>query len=71
MRNGKSPERSDFAAVKLALTICRGEHRSPVEGTSPQLQHGLATEKNLPTAPVWERRNFCFTEMGVPIFLAH
>lgn len=30
MRNGKSPERSDFAAVKLALTICRGEHRSPV-----------------------------------------
>ena len=22
--------------------------------------------KNLPTAPVWERRNFCFTEMGVP-----
>ena len=21
-------ERSDFAAVKLALTICRGEHRS-------------------------------------------
>ena len=25
--------------------ICRGEHRSPVEGTSPQLQHGLATEK--------------------------
>ena len=51
--------------------ICRGEHRSPVEGTSPQLQHGLATEKNLPTAPVGERRNFCFTEMGVPIFLAH
>ncbi len=30
MRNGKSPERSDFAAVKLALTICRGEHRSLV-----------------------------------------
>lgn len=30
MRNGKSPERSDFAAVKLALTICRGEQRSPV-----------------------------------------
>ena len=27
--------------------------------------------KNLPTAPVGERRNFCFTEMGVPIFLAH
>ena len=25
-----STERSDFAAVKLALTICRGEHRSPV-----------------------------------------
>lgn len=23
-------ERSDFAAVKLALTICRGEHRSPM-----------------------------------------
>ena len=22
--------------------------------------------KNLPTALVWERRNFCFTEMGVP-----
>lgn len=30
MRNGKSPERSDFAAVEPIPNHCRGEHRSPV-----------------------------------------